>query len=455
MAEKKRENWKTTKKSTQVEETINKMYSAIKDKRIKKEIFDSLGDRLEKNNQFNDGFSWKTVKGGNMKSSELVSNFVHYAKKTFISRGIFLDFLENWNPSILADIKSLELKNTLAYLSKDKKLRKFCSLENLIGNGSNPPYKESKRMIETLSTAFGEEAQMMRRRIEKELRINPNYRIYMHDKNKWNVKPLSNNWDPLVFYICANIKECIICIQVDETEEYRVFPDKTPKLPAVRFGQIEQFEFVYLPGVAEDTDETEGYNDEKDNNASTVYLENQREKLTRFLYPNEVKTTIKKAPSLNEKHLINENRKLVDETLSIVHKHDKELIEKDQRIDKTLEQLDYFTNVFKEQLTSLKTQPNTIRKQPPNQPYRQPSTCSLEKYSDAEDLISNDEPQCKEDIQLNDKLQGENELSNRKIGASRMPNELIEVADVSNGSVPKNDTPAGQSRSTTSYTSHC
>lgn len=70
----------------------------------------------------------------------------------------------------------------------------------------------------------------------------------MHDKNKWNVKPLSNNWDPLVFYICANIKECIICIQVDETEEYRVFPDKTPKLPAVRFGQIEQFEFVYLPG---------------------------------------------------------------------------------------------------------------------------------------------------------------------------------------------------------------
>lgn len=71
--------------------------------------------------------------------------------------------------TVLADIKSLELKNTLAYLSKDKKLRKFCSLENLIGNGSNPPYKESKRMIETLSTAFGEEAQMMRRRIEKEL----------------------------------------------------------------------------------------------------------------------------------------------------------------------------------------------------------------------------------------------------------------------------------------------
>lgn len=38
MAEKKRENWKTTKKSTQVEETINKMYSAIKDKRIKKKF---------------------------------------------------------------------------------------------------------------------------------------------------------------------------------------------------------------------------------------------------------------------------------------------------------------------------------------------------------------------------------------------------------------------------------
>lgn len=73
------------------------MYFVIKDKCIKKEIFDLFGDCLEKNNQFNDGFLWKIVKGGNMKSFELVLNFVYYVKKIFILRGIFLDFLENWN----------------------------------------------------------------------------------------------------------------------------------------------------------------------------------------------------------------------------------------------------------------------------------------------------------------------------------------------------------------------
>lgn len=57
---------------------------------------------------------------------------------------------------------------------------------------------------------------------------------------------MSEYWDPIVFYICANIHKCVISIQADATHEYQIFPDETPKLPPIRFGRLERFRFVYL-----------------------------------------------------------------------------------------------------------------------------------------------------------------------------------------------------------------
>lgn len=67
-----------------------------------------------------------------------------------------------------------------------------------------------------------------------------------YDANEWITRELSDNWDPIIFYICANIQKCVISIQADVTHEYKIFPDETPKLPPVRFGRLEQFKFVYL-----------------------------------------------------------------------------------------------------------------------------------------------------------------------------------------------------------------
>lgn len=61
----------------------------------------------------------------------------------------------------------------------------------------------------------------------------PKYKKY--DTNEWITSPLLNWWDPLVFYICANEYQRVISIQVDETQEYRIF-------------QIEQFKYVHWPG---------------------------------------------------------------------------------------------------------------------------------------------------------------------------------------------------------------
>lgn len=71
-----------------------------------------------------------------------------------------------------------------------------------------------------------------------------NYEDY--DQNDWVTSPVSNDWDPLVFFLCANIKKCVVCIQVDNTEEYRIYPRDDSNPLAIKFGQLEKSKFVYL-----------------------------------------------------------------------------------------------------------------------------------------------------------------------------------------------------------------
>lgn len=71
-----------------------------------------------------------------------------------------------------------------------------------------------------------------------------NYEDY--DKNDWITCQVSNDWDPLVFFLCANINKCVVCIQVDDTEEYRIYPSNNSNSLAIKFGQLEKSKFVYL-----------------------------------------------------------------------------------------------------------------------------------------------------------------------------------------------------------------
>lgn len=64
------------------------------------------------------------------------------------------------------------------------------------------------------------------------------------DKKNWTANPES--WDPLVFYVCANKFKCIVSIQADDTEEFRIYPDILSVELIVKFGQLNQSEFVYL-----------------------------------------------------------------------------------------------------------------------------------------------------------------------------------------------------------------
>lgn len=250
---------------------------------------------------------------------------------------------------------------------------------------------ESDSMFETLSSAFMDDPDVVHKKIEKALLKSPKYKTF--DTNAWITRPLSNRWDPLVFYICANEYQRVISIQVDETQEYRIFPDETPRFPSVRCLQIEQFKYVHWPDCLGAIDETEEHNDEKDYKASKDYLENQLEKIKIFFDPKEAEKIKTNESCLDEDHLIKENMDMVDKTLSFVQHQEKEIAKRDQTIDETVEEFDNAVNMLKKRLKSIKSQPNTTIKQPNYEPYRQTDTSSPEKYVDPHDIIPNQEPQ--------------------------------------------------------------
>lgn len=56
----------------------------------------------------------------------------------------------------------------------------------------------------------------------------------------------SASWHPLVFYICANIYECVVSIQSNDTDEYRIYPEKVVNKPIIKFARIECSKYVCL-----------------------------------------------------------------------------------------------------------------------------------------------------------------------------------------------------------------
>lgn len=125
MAGVKKEHWRTTQRNTQVDDTISKLYNEIKDKDLPKPSVTSIGDYLDKERQFHDGFSWNTVKGGNMTKKLLISKFFHYSRKTFTSRKIFLSLLEKWDPN-----SKFEMFGSSLSIKKKVDLKFFGSLQH-------------------------------------------------------------------------------------------------------------------------------------------------------------------------------------------------------------------------------------------------------------------------------------------------------------------------------------
>lgn len=78
---------------------------------------------------------------------------------------------------------------------------------------------------------------------------------------------------------------------------------------------------------------------------------------------------------------------MVDKTLSIVQKQKKEIAEKDQTIDETVEEFDNVVSKLKQKLQSAKSQPDTTEKQTNHELYRQTDTCFPEKDFDRSNRI--------------------------------------------------------------------
>lgn len=72
----------------------------------------------------------------------------------------------------------------------------------------------------------------------------------MHDKKDWISKILekkvSASWDPLVFCVCANLHNCIVSIQANESEEYRIYPDSVSFTTIIKFARVAVSKYVHL-----------------------------------------------------------------------------------------------------------------------------------------------------------------------------------------------------------------
>lgn len=53
-------------------------------------------------------------------------------------------------------------------------------------------------------------------------------------------------WHPLVFYVCANIYDCVVSIQASDTDEYRLYPEIVANKPTVKFARVESSKYVCL-----------------------------------------------------------------------------------------------------------------------------------------------------------------------------------------------------------------
>lgn len=58
--------------------------------------------------------------------------------------------------------------------------------------------------------------------------------------------PIPCNWDPLVFYVFANIYQCAVSIQANDTDEYRIYPDSVSNKPIIKFARVESSQYVCL-----------------------------------------------------------------------------------------------------------------------------------------------------------------------------------------------------------------
>lgn len=71
-----------------------------------------------------------------------------------------------------------------------------------------------------------------------------------HDRKNWIQRVLKKRspipWDPLVFYVCANRYNCVVSIQANDTDEYRIYPETVSNKPIIKFARVEFSKYVCL-----------------------------------------------------------------------------------------------------------------------------------------------------------------------------------------------------------------
>lgn len=234
------EHWKT-RRIPQVKWIIDGIYNKLEGKVINATRVIKLGDELDKEWLLHMSPKWTSVKEGRMTSKEMFQTFKNKSVKSFTTREIYVRWLHAWDKMACNSIQDSEMQFILENLRNRKK---YCTLEKLNNKGMIAKETSSENMYCTLSSAFAETPHAIEQIIRDEVEHKKTIQYSAFDKKNWTANPES--WDPLVFYVCANKFKCIVSIQADDTEEFRIYPDILPVELIVKFGQLNQSEFVYL-----------------------------------------------------------------------------------------------------------------------------------------------------------------------------------------------------------------
>lgn len=233
---------------------IFKMYCEANQFSIQK--LKDLGDKLNDEClfHFSSSFSsWQTLKEAqDVNKKELFKALRENSNRTFTTRIIFMEMIYYRDRPGYDILRKNEIAHILETLRKS---RTFCDLGTLQIRGMlghEESISSSNTMFDTLATGFYESSEKtMAEKILAELKKNVGHMRYKeHDHNKWIASAFkmrtSAPWDPLVFLVCANIYNCVVSIQANNNDEYRIYPENVSDNPTIKFARVESSKYVCL-----------------------------------------------------------------------------------------------------------------------------------------------------------------------------------------------------------------
>lgn len=247
-------HWKT-RKIPQVVWVIGDIYNNLWKKTLDENKLLGLGDALDAEKLLQMQSPWSVIKNErNLTTQSILQNLKDGLNKTkFSTREIFMKWLNERDEQEYNYVWNREINYVLEHLNRAST---YCNREWLNNNGMVVQEGTTSNIFQTLSLAFGESLEIMAEKIRKELtKYRGTLKYKQHDKKNWISRFLDNktsaSWDPLLFCVCANLFNCIVSIQNNGSEEYRIYPDGVSFTTIIKFGRVEVSKYVHLKCIRE------------------------------------------------------------------------------------------------------------------------------------------------------------------------------------------------------------